>query len=125
MNNIFEAWMAAKEAEREAVEERRMLEDELVRQLKIDDKEGSKTIKEDGFIIKVTNRYNRRIDADLLQDIAAEHGLSDHLGSLFRWKPDIDSRAWKAADESITNPLAQAITTTPGRPSFNIIKKEV
>ncbi len=27
--NIFEAWMAAKEAEREAVEERRMLEDEL------------------------------------------------------------------------------------------------
>jgi hypothetical protein len=123
--NIFEAWMAAKEAEREAVEERRMLEDELVRQLKIDDKEGSKTIKEDGFIVKVTNRYNRRIDADLLQDIAAEHGLSDHLGSLFRWKPDIDSRAWKAADESITNPLAQAITTTPGRPSFNITKKEV
>lgn len=123
--NIFEAWMAAKEAEREAVEERRTLEDELVRQLKIDDKEGSKTIKEDGFIIKVTNRYNRRIDADLLQDIAAEHGLSDHLGSLFRWKPDIDSRAWKAADESITNPLAQAITTTPGRPSFNITKKEV
>lgn len=117
--------MAAKEAEREAVEERRMLEDELVRQLKIDDKEGSKTIKEDGFIVKVTNRYNRRIDADLLQDIAAEHGLSDHLGSLFRWKPDIDSRAWKAADESITNPLAQAITTTPGRPSFNITKKEV
>jgi hypothetical protein len=123
--NIFEAWMAAKEAEREAVEERRVLEDELVRQLKIDDKEGSKTIKEDGFIVKVTNRYNRRIDADLLQDIAAEHGLSDHLGSLFRWKPDIDSRAWKAADESITNPLAQAITTTPGRPSFNITKKEV
>lgn len=123
--NIFEAWMAAKEAEREAVEERRTLEDELVRQLKIDDKEGSKTIKEDGFIVKVTNRYNRRIDADLLQDIAAEHGLSDHLGSLFRWKPDIDSRAWKAADESITNPLAQAITTTPGRPSFNITKKEV
>jgi hypothetical protein len=123
--NIFEAWMAAKEAEREAVEERRTLEDELVRQLRIDDKEGSKTIKEDGFIIKVTNRYNRRIDADLLQDIAAEHGLSDHLGSLFRWKPDIDSRAWKAADESITNPLAQAITTTPGRPSFNITKKEV
>lgn len=125
MNNIFEAWMAAKEAEREAVEERRTLEDELVRQLKIDDKEGSKTIKEDGFIVKVTNRYNRRIDADLLQDIAAEHGISDHLGSLFRWKPDIDSRAWKAADESITKPLAQAITTTPGRPSFNITKKEV
>ena len=123
--NIFEAWMAAKEAEREAVEERSMLEDELVRQLKIDDKEGSKTIKEDGFIVKVTNRYNRRIDADLLQDIAAEHGLSDHLGSLFRWKPDIDSRAWKAADESITKPLAQAITTTPGRSSFNITKKEV
>lgn len=122
--NIYEAWIAAKEAEREAVEERRMLEDALVRQLQLDDKEGSKTIKEDDFVIKVTNRYNRKVDSDLLQEIAAENGLSEHLSTLFRWKPEIDARAWKAADQSITNPLAQAITTTPGRPSFNIQRKE-
>jgi hypothetical protein len=28
--------------------------------------------------------------------------------------------AWKAADDSITRPLAAAITTKPGRPSFSI-----
>jgi hypothetical protein len=27
---------------------------------------------------------------------------------------------WKAADESITKPLAAAITAKPGRPSFTI-----
>ena len=32
-----------------------------------------------------------------LQEIAAEHGLEAHLSMLFRWKPEIDARAWKAA----------------------------
>jgi hypothetical protein len=32
--------------------------------------------------------------------------------------------AWKAADESITRPLAAAITAKPGRPSFAITIEE-
>jgi hypothetical protein len=118
--NIFEAWIAAKEAEREAVEERRMLEDALVRELSLAQAEGSKTIRKDGFVIKVTQRFNRRIDADTLQEIAIENGIDHLLGDLFRWKPEIDTKAWKATDESLTKPLLNAITTTPGRPSFNI-----
>ena len=53
-------------------------------------------------------------------ELAAEHGLTDHLSTLFRWKPEINMAIWKAADESITKPLAAAITAKPGRPSFTI-----
>jgi hypothetical protein len=68
----------------------------------------------------VEGRINRKVDADKLQAIAAEAGLTEHLSSLFRWKPEIAMSAWKAASPNITTPLLDAITATPGRPSFTI-----
>ena len=59
-----------------------------------------------------------------MQELAAEFGLTEHLAKLFRWKPEINLAIWKAADESITKPLASAITAKPGRPSFTISHKE-
>jgi len=117
---LFDQWLDAKEAERAAVERRRQIEDGLIAALSITESEGSTTIKTDGYKVKVTQRFNRSIDADMLQEIAAEHGLTQHLGDLFRWKPEINAKAWKDADQSITGPLEQAITTKPGRPSFSI-----
>ena len=46
-----------------------------------------------------------KVNSDKLQELAAEHGLTDHLPSLFRWKPEINMTVWKAADASITTPL--------------------
>jgi hypothetical protein len=82
------------------------------------------TIKQelDGYVIKMEGRINKKIDADKLQMLAAEAGLSEHLTSLFRWKPEINAKAWGAADEAITKPLLDAITSTPGRPTFTITK---
>ena len=117
---LFEQWLEAKEAERMAVERRREIEDRLIASLAIKESEGSTTIKTGGYKVKVTQRFNRSIDSDMLQEIAAEHGITHHLGDLFRWKPDINAKAWKDADPSITGPLEQAITTKPGRPSFSI-----
>ena len=118
-------WLEAKEAERAAVEKRRMIEDELVASLKVDAiHEGTTSATIDGYQVKVTCRIDRKVDADMVQELAAEHGLSDHLSSLFRWKPEINMSAWKSADESITRPLAGAITAKPGRPSFTITKKD-
>ena len=65
-------------------------------------------------------RFTRKVDGDLLQDIAREKGLMDHLSTLFRWKPEIDAKAWKLADETVTKELAGAIVTTPGKPTFKI-----
>lgn len=119
--SIYQEWIKAKAAETEAIQLRRELEDEMLLSLGVEGgREGSKTFKPEGFKVKVTQRMNRSVDGDLLQEIAAEHGLSEHLGALFRWKPDINAKAWKDADESITAPLLAAITTRPGRPSFSI-----
>lgn len=125
MMTLHLRWLEAKEAERAAVEKRRLIEDELVQQLRVNSAhEGSQSFDIDGYQVKVTCRIDRKVDADLVQEIAAEHGLSEHLSSLFRWKPELNMSAWKAADESITRPLAGAITAKPGRPSFTITKKD-
>lgn len=125
MMTLHLRWLEAKEAERAAVEKRRLIEDELVQQLHINGaNEGSSTHDLSGYQVKVTCRIDRKIDADMVQELAAEHGLSEHLSSLFRWKPELNMSAWKAADESITRPLAGAITAKPGRPSFTITKKD-
>jgi hypothetical protein len=114
-------WLKAKEAEQKAVETRRELEDKLSKLLSIDDSiDGTTRVIDGDLSVKITTRLNRKIDSGKLQDLAAEHGLSDHLPTLFRWKPEIDMKNWRNADESITKPLLDAITTTPSRPSFAI-----
>lgn len=119
--NLYQQWIEAKEYERLAVERRREVEDQLSLDLKINpNQDKSQTVEADGYKIKVTTRLTRKIDADRLQEIAAENGLSPHLSTLFRWKPEIVAAAWKAAADNITRPLLDAIETKPGRPSFNI-----
>lgn len=122
---IIETWLAAKEEERIAVEVRREIEDKLTAHFGIAESlDGTVNKLVDKFEVKIVGRMTRKVDADKLQEIAAEHGLSDHLGSLFRWKPEINATAWKATDQSITSPLLGAITTTPSRPSYSITIKE-
>lgn len=120
VSEMLHDWTIAKQREKEAADYRRQIEDQLTTALNIEQREGSDTIKQEGYKIKVTQRFNRRIDADKLQEIAAENGLSEHLAALFRWKPEINATAWKSANEEITKPLLTAITTTPGRPSYSI-----
>ena len=118
-------WLASKEAEKAAVERRRELENHLLSLIGIaEDMEGAETIETDGgHKIKITGRINRKVDGKLIQAIATEAGLTEHLSSLFRWKPEVNMTAWKSADKSITGPLLGGITTQPGRASFTITKE--
>jgi hypothetical protein len=125
LNELSSLWLAAKEAEREAVEDRRRIEDRIKSLVGVaENLEGTETVDPGQFAIKIVGRIDRKVDSDKLQEIAAEHGLTEHLSSLFRWKPEINMAVWKAANESITKPLSAAITAKPGRPSFTIIPKE-
>jgi hypothetical protein len=118
---LAQAWIEAKEQERISIERRRAIEDHLALAFELPaDLDGTKTFKDRSITFKVVGRLTRKVDSDMLQELAAEHGLSDHLSSLFRWKPEIDMKTWRAADPSITGPLAGAITVQPGRPSFTI-----
>lgn len=116
------AWMQAKEAEAKIVADRRKIEDDLVALLKVKaTDEGTKTVKREGFVIKVTNRFNRKVDSDKLQELAIEAGIGNEvLQGLFRWKPELSLTAWKDAAPSITSALAGAITTTASRSSVAI-----
>ena len=123
-DQLSSAWMEAKEQERMAVERRRAIEDHLSLVMELEpDLDTTVTRKDGAYVIKAVGRLNRKVDSEKLQELAAEAGLTDHLSSLFRWKPEIDMKAWKACDPSITNALADAITVSPGRPSFTITAK--
>lgn len=121
LSQLCAAWLEAKEAERKATEARRDAEDQMIEALRVAENfEGIATHQSEGHTVKITGRLTRKVDADKAHAIAVEHGLSEHLTQLFRWKPELNMAAWRAADESITAPLLGAITTTPGRPSFSI-----
>ena len=123
MTTLHEQWLDAKKREATAVLERRVIEDAMVKAFSIpSDLNGTEKREIDGFTIKIEGRINKKVDADKLQELAAEAGLTEHLSSLFRWKPEINAKVWGAAAEAVTKPLLGAITSTPGRPTFTITK---
>ena len=126
IDDLAQEWLDAKKAEAEAVGSRRELEDKLMSLIGIPETmEGTENVETDGgHTIKITGRINRKVDGARIQEIAAEEGLEEHLSSLFRWKPEINMKAWQNADKSITGPLLRGITTQPGRASFTITQEE-
>ena len=124
LDELSHNWIRAKDLERIAIEERRQIEDKLLSLIGVSETlEGTETANTGEYKIKIVGRMNRKVDADKLHELAIENGLEAHLQNLFRWKPEINAKAWAAADEAITKPLLDAITTTPGRASFAITKE--
>ena len=125
LRELAAQWLSAKAREASAVEDRRAIEDRIKDIVRLpDDLDGTETVERDGYTIKMVGRIDRKVNSEQLQELAAEAGLSDHLSSLFRWKPELNMGVWKNTDESITGALAPAITAKPGRASFSITTKE-
>ena len=121
---LYQRWLDAKKLEVAAVAERRELEDLISKELAVPkDLDSTLHCEAEGYKIKLEGRINKKIDADKLQVLAAEAGLSEHLSSLFRWKPEINAKVWNAAADAVTGPLLGAITSTTGRPTFTITKE--
>ena len=126
INEMVSAWRTAKEFEVQSQKNRREMEDAMIKFYDIaENLAGTENREVDGCIVKIVMRIDKKIDADKLQELAADAGLSEHLSSLFRWKPEINAAVWKSSDEVITRPLLGAITSKPGRPSFTITTKEI
>jgi hypothetical protein len=124
LQKLAEEWLEAKNAESEATEKRRLIEDEVVRLLEIKDTDDhAREFEADPFTFKITCRINRKVNGDLAQEIAAEHDMQDFLGMLFRWKPELSMAAWKGVGDNVKSVFAPAITSTPGRPSFAITRE--
>jgi hypothetical protein len=125
VSTLYQRWLDAKKLEGVAIKERRELEDLMVKEFAIP-KDLNSTINHEvaGYKVKIEGRINQKIDADKLQLLAAEAGLSEHLGALFRWRPELNIVQWKSCSEEIKQVLSGAITSTPGRPTFTILKTE-
>lgn len=118
-DDLWRSWQDAKEREKAAQEERREIEDAILARLALaPDWEGTANFGP----LKIACRLSTSVDSDLAQQLAAEHGMSDHLTTVFRWKPELRVREWAGCHESIRRALSPAITTKAARPSFS--KKE-
>lgn len=102
-----------KEQEHDITSKRRAAEDLLLAQIEYVTKEGTTTIVDGDTTIKVVSRYNEKVDAKVVQEIAAERGL-DHL-SLFRWKCEINRSRWTKELDAV---FASAIKREYGRPQI-------
>ena len=123
--NVYERWIQAKEEEAIAIKKRREIEDEITKKIAITNEwEGSYSYKSPGYKIIVKRAFTRKVDDKKLTAITNEYGLQDYLSTLFRWKPEINLKAWKDTEPSVIDKLAQAVTTTPGRVSFKIEEEE-
>ena len=124
VTDIYAEWLELKRLEKLHQDSRRALEDKMLADFKVSDQlEGVQNETPDGYKVKITGRMTRKVDSDKVQELAAEAGLTEHLSTLFRWKPEINMAAWKNTDPSITNALLPGIETKPGRPSFTIEKE--
>lgn len=117
MHNIVEHWKNAKAKEKAWQEERRRLEDKLIEMYAVNPQEEGTV---DAGEFKIITRLNRKVNQQILEDIVHEKGLEEVVSTLFRFKPELNLTAWKQADESITTPFLDAITTTASRPTFKL-----
>ena len=126
MNSLYAQWLELKRREDEARALRNALEVEMSAGIP-DDWEGSKSWEDGPYKIKASRKFNRKVDRNRVRDISAQFGLEEYTNVLFRWKPEIDAKAWKGADETVTKLFSDAITTTPGKVGFVVeeIKEEV
>jgi hypothetical protein len=125
LEQLIETWTQCKKAEQMSVETRRKVEDRISELLEINpNKEETVNLGVSGYKVKIISRLTRKVDSDLLQEVAAEHGMESLLSSMFRWKADVDIKSWKSATPEVQNVLSKAITTTAGRPSYSITIEE-
>lgn len=123
LDSLAAAWLQAKNAERDAIEERRSIEDQMLSLIGIAENEEGTHKAGDKMDIRIATRINRKVDGDVAQEIAAENGLTGMLPMLFRWKAEINTKTFASAPEPVQKVFSKAITSTPGRPTFTIKEK--
>lgn len=126
LEELSHSWCEAKKTEKQAQDLRRHVENEIKRLLEIDEqKEGVITEKTNNYTIKISSRINRKVDSDLLQEIAHENSIPhEALAQYFNWSASIDVKSWKHAAPEQVSLLSKAVTAKPSRPTFKIEENE-
>ena len=121
ISELVAARISAKQAEDEAIAERRRIDEQLAELLKNPEKpEGaiSQKLEDMGLTLTVTYKINRSVDAKKLQ--AEWDKLSAGAQAAFKWKPEVSVSELRKL-EGIDATVASAyITSKPGAPSVEI-----
>lgn len=116
---------AALQAEKDARAERMRLEAELAEAVGVPDTwEGTKTNDIASFKVTIKRSMNVKIDAEMLSEITALNNLQSVTSQTFRFKPEINKKAYMTLPEQVQRLYAPAITKTPGKVSFSVELKE-
>jgi len=112
------AWLAAKEAERAANEERLAVEAAMLALLP-EKQEGTVSDKDTG--VSVTFKVSRAVDTEAVQrDWSA---LPPNVQDAFKWKADVDTKKFKAIQDlspSDFTVLARYVTSKASKPSISV-----
>ena len=63
---LMQFWQEAKQSEKAWQDRRRLIEDEIAEQLELTEMEGVQTVKAGDYTMKVTQRTNRSVHAEVL-----------------------------------------------------------
>lgn len=122
INEAAAALLAAKEAERLAIEARIDAEQALIALAGDLKAEGTITLPSDAYKITITTKVNRSVDQARLTEIASQ--VPAEFGKrLIRWKPDLvltELRYLEANEPQVFAIVAQAITANPAKPSIEV-----
>ena len=126
VEQLAEAWLAAKAVETKAIDARRAVEDKLnaIFDAPCAGMEGTNEYALGRYDCKVVQRIARKVDDEMVGVISAEHGLEPLLPVVFRWEASVNLKAWNALDPEVSRLFAQAITISPNRATFKISERE-
>lgn len=118
IEGLSQIWLETKEEEKALAEKRKEIEEKLYTM--IDHKEdGSLTTKANGYKITITTKLYRKIDAEIWAEVADR--LEEEARPV-KTKLEVDTKKLNALSPEKWGEIAEAFTTTPGKPGFKIEK---
>lgn len=121
ISQLVAARISAKQAEDEAIAERRRIDEQLAELLKDPNKpEGaiSQKLEDLGLKLTITYKINRSVDAKKLQ--AEWDKLSAGAQAAFKWKPEVSVSELRKLEGIDATVAATYITSKPGAPGVEI-----
>ncbi len=125
MSLLCEQWLAAKEAEKAAIERRRTLDDQIA-QVIAHGLEGTTTAVFGSYTVKVTGKLTRELDPEKVATLDAQIPAA-LLNRVITYKPALDLREYRYMQDhepEYFQALASAVTTKPAKPTIAITIKE-
>lgn len=109
-----------KKEEARLANERGQIETWIIKVCACEDNGKTTFVDENGNeIVSITNSISYKVDPEKLDAIAKENGLEIQVPFLFRFKAEVNTANWNAANDEIKAAFAPAVTAKADKPSIS------